>query len=126
MSPREAIKGAAAVVGALWSSIDPMLAALLVLIFFDVATGLLAAYVNKEISSDATFRGGAKKAIALLVALSGEWMTGFLNLGVDLGAALAAYYCVHESISILENAARAGVPLPDGLLNALQKTVKKQ
>jgi toxin secretion/phage lysis holin len=121
MKTKEIVGGAIGFVAGVVANLNPVIIALLILISVDVATGFLAAYVRKEITSDATFQGGAKKAIILLVVLSGKWISGFVHVGVDLGAALAAYYAVHEAVSILENAARAGVPLPSGLVEALAK-----
>lgn len=121
MNERSAFGYVAAIIGGLTGAIDPILGALLILIACDVITGVLAAYVQRRVTSEATYRGGAKKTIILFIVVAGEWVGSAVSLGFDLGAALAAYYCVHEAISILENAAAVGIPLPSGLLDALKK-----
>ena len=42
-------------------------------------------------------------------------------IGVPLASAVAGFYVVHELMSILENAAIAGLPVPDVLRDALAR-----
>lgn len=114
-----AVKIAAAVIIGVWGA-QPVLFQLLIgLMALDFATGLLAGFVTRSLSSDVSGRGIAKKAIVLLVVAAG-WLleppTGF-----PIGQVVAGFYAVHEGLSILENTARAGLPVPQELRAALQK-----
>jgi toxin secretion/phage lysis holin len=124
-SAKDYLQWGAGFVAGVAASLNPVFLTLCGLVAVDVLTGLLSAYVRKEVTSEATFRGGAKKALILTLSLSGGMMTRIVNVGIDLGAALSAYYCVHEAISILENVSKAGVPLPGWLTAALKDEQKK-
>ncbi len=110
-----AVGGAAAI----WGGITPMIQLLLILMILDIATGLLAGFVTKELSSDVSFRGVAKKAIVLLVVAAAVF--GEPTTGLPLGQVVAGFYAAHELLSILENSGRAGLPVPTILQDALKK-----
>ena len=61
------IKSAAAIVAAMWGGFGPLLQALIVLMAVDITTGFLAGFVTRQLNSDVSFRGMAKKAIILLI-----------------------------------------------------------
>jgi toxin secretion/phage lysis holin len=115
--------GAAAALLGGW---DGVLAALLVLMAVDYITGLLVAGVfhrsgktaSGTLSSDAGFRGLCKKGVMLLLVLVGARMDGLLNLHV-IRSGVAMAFVANELISILENAALMGVPVPEVLRKAL-------
>lgn len=115
------LKSIGAVAAGLWGGLHPMFQTLLCLMALDILSGLLAAYIKKEVTSEASFRGMAKKGLIVLlvggsVALNRAW-----SLDLPLGVAVAGFYCIHEMISITENAARAELPLPPKLLEVLKK-----
>lgn len=113
------IKVAAGAVAALWGGLEAMVQLLIALMILDIATGLLAGYISKELSSDVSFRGMAKKAIALLLVAGGQLLEP--TVGLPLSEAIAGFYAMHELLSVLENAARAGLPVPQILKDALAK-----
>lgn len=109
--------GAAA--AATWGGMAPMLKLLILLMVADVATGWLAAYASRSISSEVSGKGMAKKAAMLIlvgVATVLQWETG-----QPLADATAGFFVAHELVSILENTGRAGAPVPDALRDALPK-----
>ena len=112
---------AAAAVAGLWVEVPVVYQALIVFIVLDVLAGGIRAGVNHELSSDAAFTGMLKKGGELiLVGMSfyvQKLVPGFES--VPLPAALAGFYCYVETISILENSAALGVPIPAFLKNAL-------
>jgi phage-related holin len=57
------IKVAAASIAAVWGGLTPLVQLLLILMALDVVTGFLAGFVSKELSSECSFAGMAKKAI---------------------------------------------------------------
>lgn len=105
----------------LWGSLHPLVHTLLVLMALDVLSGLVAAYVTRSVSSDASWRGMAKKTLILMIVAGSEIMDAAWRLDVPIAAMVAGFYCVHEAISLMENAVRAGVPLPRALVQALRK-----
>jgi toxin secretion/phage lysis holin len=118
------VKGTVAIVVALvagfWSGL-PFVAQLLVyLMALDLLSGLMAGLVTKQLSSDVSFRGLGKKAIILLLLGLAQLIGSTVQIP-QLGAAVAGFYCVHEGLSIVENAVRAGVPVPQFLRDALAK-----
>ncbi|QTD40627.1 phage holin family protein [Sporosarcina sp. Te-1] len=119
----------ALVIGFLIYLIDVVNEAVVVLVFFmllDVITGLLRSWVTKSWDSTIGFSGVVKKlgifimigmaaSIEYMVMYVGQDSKGLILLGV------AAFFIVNEGISILENCAQIGLPIPAVLFNALEK-----
>ena len=98
---------------------DIMLKTLLLLMVLDYATGLICAGKDKTLSSSVGFKGLGKKMIILIIvalAVSIDNITG--TNGIVRGLVIF-FYASMEGISILENATRAGVPVPDKLKEML-------
>lgn len=97
--------------------------ALIVLIKFmilDYMTGFLRGYVNKELSSDVGLKGIARKAVILIVLIVAVSLDRLLNTGTWLFRTLICYfYIANEGLSLLENCASLGVPIPRKILDAL-------
>lgn len=114
----------------IWFAIGVLLQTLLMLMALDMVTGLLAAYVSKTLSSAVTFRGIVKKAVILCVVVAVFCIARGLGaqyaIDVNLGGWVAAGFCVHEFLSIIENSGKAGVKLPKPLLDALDKLKSKE
>jgi len=92
----------------------------------DLLTGMLSAGISGEMASRVAWRGIGKKVMALLLLVSAgligialEGLTGFPAVG--LVQAVAGFYAAHEGVSILENAVRAGLPVPEVLRGALAR-----
>lgn len=92
---------------------------LLILMAIDFASGFLGAWDRGEISSAVSRKGATKKAQALLLVMAIKALCMAISLDVDLAAMLAGYFCLTEAISIAENAARAGLPIPSFLTRVL-------
>ncbi len=107
-----------------WATTPHTVQLLLMLMVADFAVGLLAAFINKELDSDISFRGVAKKVITLMViGVSAILEQALLGSGytVPLVAIVAGFYLINETLSILENVILAGLPVPDELKDALVK-----
>lgn len=113
------VKLAAGALAALWGGLPVLVQVLVILMALDIATGLLAAFVNRELSSDVSFRGVARKAIVLLVVAGTAWIEP--AVGLPVGQAVAGFYAAHEGLSLIENVTRAGLPVPQVLRDALRK-----
>lgn len=92
---------------------------LLVLMVCDVAIGTIVGWITKQISSTTSFRGIGKKVIMLIAVGVGAAVGKEANM--PLAQIIAGYYCITEMWSIVENMAKAGVPFPDQVIQALEK-----
>lgn len=110
-----------AIAAGVWGGLHPLLQTLVILIGLDFLSGLLWAWGAGVISSDASFRGMAKKAMMLVLVGAASAYNATQPLGFDAGAAVAGFFCATELISITENAGRLGVPLPRVLTRAIAK-----
>jgi len=118
------IKTIAATVAAIWGGLGALMQLLLILMLIDCLTGVLGAAQRRELSSEISFRGMTKKAIALLLvgtAAAIEIYASDMVGGLPLDEAVAGFYCAHEGLSILENAVGAGLPVPQVLRDVLAK-----
>jgi toxin secretion/phage lysis holin len=111
----------AGLLAAFWGDLPVLVQLLLALMALDIGTGVAAAVVTRTLSSAVSWRGITRKAVVLLVVLAAARIQEGLGVSaaVQLDDAVSAFYCVHEAISIAENAARAGVPVPTALRRAL-------
>jgi toxin secretion/phage lysis holin len=99
---------------------DTAIIVLLAFMVLDYITGLIKAYVNKEISSDVGLKGIARKSLILIVIIVAVLLDRLLNAGTWLFRTLICYfYIANEGISLLENCAQLGLPIPDRLREAL-------
>ena len=104
----------------LFGTWDTSLMVLAIFIFLDYGTGLLRAIVNKEVSSDTGLKGIARKAVIFIVLIVAVLLDRLLNTGTWVFRTLICYfYIANEGISLLENCAGLGLPIPDKLKDAL-------
>ncbi len=115
------LKWAAASLTALWMSLSTTVHLLCVMMALDFCTGLAGAFILRRISGAASFRGLMKKVMTLVLVYVGHVITKPLNVGFDLGEMVALAYVVNEVISIVENCALVGVPIPPILVQSLSK-----
>lgn len=94
---------------------------LLIFMGFDIVTGLIASWNEGKLSSSVGRRGISIKALILILIATASLTSRALKLDVDLGSGVAIAYIVNEIISIVENCSRAGVPIPDAMVQALLK-----
>lgn len=106
--------------------LDGFLYALIAFIIIDYLTGVLCAVVNKKLSSEIGAKGIIKKV--LIFVLVG--MAHILDTYVvkDVGAirtAVIFFYLSNEGISLLENASRLGLPIPQKIKDVLAQLHNK-
>ena len=100
---------------------------LLVLLIFmgmDYITGLIKAYITKQLSSKVGLKGLFKKILILIIVsfcCMIDKLTGTSGL---LWNFVIFYYIVNEGLSILENISASGIELPDKLKDALLQVSK--
>lgn len=102
--------------------LDGFLYALIMFVAIDYLTGLMAAYVQKKISSEVGFRGICRKvAIFCLVGVGHVLDTQVIQNGSVLRTAVIFFYLSNEGISIMENIAIIGLPVPKKLKDVLEQ-----
>lgn len=105
---------------------DGFLYALIAFVIADYITGVLAAIHQRELSSAIGFRGIAKKIlIFVLVGLANLLDVYILGQAGVLRMATIFFYISNEGISVIENAARLGLPIPKLFEKALA-TIRDQ
>ena len=105
-----------AVLGNFIGGNDGLLYALIVFVIVDYITGVLCAVVEKNLASSIGFRGIFQKVmIFLLVGIANVLDTKILGAGAMLRSAVIFFYVANEGISIMENAGRMGLPVPEKL-----------
>ena len=103
-----------AVLGNFIGGNDGLLYALIVFVAVDYITGVLCAVVEKNLASSIGFRGIFQKVmIFLLVGIANVLDTKVLGAGAMLRSAVIFFYVANEGISIMENAGRMGLPVPE-------------
>lgn len=102
--------------------LDGMLYALIAFVVVDYITGLMAAGLEKKLSSGVGFRGIFKKVVIFcLVAVGNIIDTYIIQNGSVLRTAVVFFYLSNEGISILENVGRIGLPIPEKLRSVLEQ-----
>ena len=108
--------GAGAALGEYLGSFDSLMYALVAFIVTDYVTGVLCAIVERRLSSSVGFKGIAQKVfIMALVGVANVLDVHVIGGGCILRSAVIFFYCANEGISIIENAARIGLPVPEKL-----------
>ena len=109
-------------VGAVMGGFDGFLYALIVFVVVDYLTGIMAAILNKRLSSEVGFHGIFKKVVIFaLVAVGHIVDTHVIQNGSVIRTAVIFFYLSNEGISILENASRIGLPVPQKLKDVLEQ-----
>ena len=95
---------------------DGLLYALVVFMAADYITGVMCAVVDKKLSSAVGFKGICKKVlILLLVGIANLLDVQVVGTGSVLRTAVIFFYLSNEGVSLLENAAHLGLPIPEKL-----------
>jgi len=105
---------------------DMFLKALLLMIIIDYATGVLKAIYLKELSSEIGYKGIIKKVVMLLVVVIACQIDALVGTDNALRTGTIFFWIANEGISILENAAKMGVPVPKQVKDALLKLKNEQ
>ena len=101
---------------------DGFLYALVAFVVIDYITGLMVAVLEKRLSSAVGFRGIFKKVVLFSLVAVGHIIDSRLiqSEGV-IRTAVIFFYLSNEGISILENTAKIGLPIPEKLRAVLEQ-----
>ena len=101
---------------------DGLLYALLAFVAIDYITGVMCAISDKTLSSEVGFRGICRKVlIFLLVGIGNIIDVQVLGSPGVLRTAVIFFYLSNEGVSLLENAAHLGLPVPDAIKTVLEQ-----
>jgi len=107
---------AVGVLGYFVGGMDGMLIALVVMMVLDYVTGVICAVFDKTLSSAVGFRGIVKKVVILmLVGVANILDVHVIGGGSALRGVVIGFYISNEGLSLLENAAHIGLPVPEKL-----------
>lgn len=109
--------------GFIWflGSYDSLLYALVAFVVVDYATSVMCAVADKKLSSEAGFKGIEKKAlIFLLVGIANILDVQVIGTGSVLRTAVIFFYISQEGMSLLENVAYLGLPIPEKMKAVLE------
>ena len=99
---------------------DGFLYTLVAFVAIDYITGVMCAVNDHTLSSAIGFRGICRKVLIFaLVGLANILDVNILGQGSVLRTAVIFFYLSNEGVSMLENAAHLGLPIPDKLKDVL-------
>ena len=99
---------------------DGLLYALLTFVVIDYITGVMYAIADKNLSSEVGFKGICRKVlIFLLVGIANILDVQVIGTGSVLRTAVIFFYLSNEGVSLLENAAHLGLPVPEKMKDIL-------
>ena len=99
---------------------DTLAKVLIGLMLIDFASGVYAGYKLKNLNSKIAYKGIEKK-LWILALLCGASLMHKLVPSIGFRNLVGIFYCATELLSIVENAAKAGVPIPKKLKKALEQ-----
>lgn len=115
-----------AFLGGILGGFDGFLYALIIFVIIDYITGVMVAILERKLSSRLGFRGIFKKVlIFILVAIAHIIDSKLIGSGSAIRTAVIFFYISNEGISILENSAKIGLPIPKKLQDVLNQFKKE-
>lgn len=109
----------------LFGGIDVALICLIIAIILDYISGMIKAYNTKTLSSSIGFKGILKKVGILIIVMLAVLVDRVTLNNGGIRTLVIYYFVANEGLSILENLAVAGLPIPKKLKDAL-KVIKKE
>lgn len=105
---------------------DGLVYALVIFVAADYVTGVMCAIVDKRLSSEIGFKGICKKVlIFILVGIANILDVQIIGSGCVLRTAIIFFYISNEGVSLLENAAHLGLPVPEKMKYILEQLNEK-
>ena len=109
-------------IGYFMGGCDGLIYALIAFVVVDYITGFMCAIIDKRLSSEIGFKGICKKMlIFILFGLANILDTQVIGTGCVLRTAVIFFYISNEGVSLLENAAHLGLPIPSKLKDILKQ-----
>lgn len=106
-----------------WTAAMTTLVTVMVL---DIVSGLARAFVQKQVSSNVSWNGMVKKSLVFVIVALAARLDTIVGAGSLLKDATVTFFIVSEALSVLENTAAAGLPIPEFLRQALKQLNEKK
>ena len=101
---------------------DGLLFALIAFVVIDYITGVMCAISDKKLSSAVGFKGICKKVLIFARVGGGHILDAFvIGSGSGLRTAIIFFYLSNEGVSLVENCAHLGLPVPQKLKDVLEQ-----
>ena len=101
---------------------DGFLYALIAFAVIDYITGVMCAITDKKLSSSVGFKGICRKVLIFTLVGVGNIVDVYvLGQGGVLRTAIIFFYLSNEGVSIMENTAHLGLPIPAKLKEVLEQ-----
>lgn len=101
---------------------DGLLIALVIFAVLDYITGVMCAIADHKLSSEVGFKGIARKVLIFaLVGVGHVLDANVIGTGSILRTAVIFFYLSNEGVSLMENAAHLGLPVPEKLKVVLEQ-----
>jgi toxin secretion/phage lysis holin len=101
---------------------DGLLSVLITMIIIDYVTGVMVAISQKKLSSEIGFKGICKKILIMVfVGIANIIDINIIATGSMLRTATIFFYISNEGISVIENTALLGLPVPKKITNILEQ-----
>ena len=104
---------------------DAAMKVLTVCMALDYITGVLSAIKEKKLSSSVGFWGLLRKGVIFLVVMLAAQLDAALGQEAVCRTAAILFYIANEAVSMTENAAKLGVPVPVKILDVLEQLKSK-
>jgi toxin secretion/phage lysis holin len=102
--------------------VDGFLYALIAFTVIDYITGVMCAITDKKLSSSVGFKGICRKVLIFTLVGIGNIVDVYvLGQGGVLRTAVIFFYLSNEGVSIMENTAHLGLPIPTKLKDVLEQ-----
>lgn len=109
-------------VGLFLGNIDGLIIALVIFAVIDYITGVLSGAIEHKLNSEVGFRGITKKVLLfLIVGVANILDVYVIGTRAVTRTAVCLFYIANEGLSIIENSARIGLPVPDKLKVILEQ-----
>lgn len=101
---------------------DGLMIALVAFVIADYITGFMCAVADHRLSSEVGFKGICRKVlIFILVGIANLLDMHIIKTGCVMRTASIFFYISNEGVSLLENAAHLGLPVPKKIKEVLQQ-----
>ncbi len=106
---------------------DGFLYALIAFVVIDYITGVMCAAADHKLSSAVGFRGICRKVLIFcMVGMANILDVNILGEGSVLRTAVIFFYLSNEGVSMLENCAHLGLPIPEQMKNILAQLHERE
>lgn len=116
----------AGVLSYIFGAPDAWLIGLIILVIADYVTGLMKAYIKGELSSRVGFKGILKKLMYFAIVAVAVLIDNLTGAEGVLRVACIGFLIANEGVSVLENCAAAGLPVPQALVKVLAKLKEEE